>query len=74
LENIIEDYQKSGLLIRKIKDKTIIDDVSNKISDYFIDSVEHYLSMKKKQFHDFVLGCQEEINCFNIQERLEFNS
>ena len=69
---IIENYNQyknEGVVIKEIQDRSILDDIINKVKNHFTKSTKTYMKMSRNQFHDFVIECQYEINKLDIQKR-----
>ena len=62
-------YDKEGLIIKKINDESIIDEVRNKIDQVFSKDIDYYNSLSKENFQKIAVSCQDEINNLDIQKK-----
>ena len=69
MDDFLKKYKEEGLIIKQIKDRSIIDDTIEVVKQHFKDPIETYKIMKKEEFHDFSISCQNELNKLNLQKR-----
>jgi len=69
MHEFLKQYNKEGVIIKQIKDRSIIDETIQVVKKYFKDPIEKYKRMKREKFHDFSISCQNELNQLNLQRR-----
>ena len=69
MHELLKQYNEEGLIIKKIKNRNVIDESIQVVKQYFKDPIEKYKRMKREKFHDFSLSCQNELNQLNLQKR-----
>ena len=69
MKSIKDEYLDHGLLIKKIKNENIIDDIKKIIEQFFNKELSYYVSLSKDDFQSIAVKCQNEINDLDIQKK-----
>ena len=65
-KNNIKKFNKNGFLIRKFKNKNIVDKIRRIIKKHFYKKDSYYCNISLERFHKIAYNCQVEINDSNI--------
>ena len=67
--NIVDTYKKEGIIINKIKDHAIIDEVNELVKSKFDKNIDYYLSLSREEFHDLAVDTQNDLNNMDFQKK-----
>ena len=63
--------KKSGFIIKKFKDYSIINDLRKIVKKHFSRSDKYYSKLNRAKFSSIALKCQKEIDKFNIMKKFD---